>query len=208
MRHILIFVCFTTSILHGQKYEGDIYFNSGKIIKGYIQIIDDDILYRKTKKDKRVIYDFSKIDSVSFFDKNKILRKFQYIKLNENDNPILAYVKIDDFLRLYKIIRDRTIIKNEKIILTDSEFNATEHRGREYELKQATATFFLKRRNEKFATYFISYGTEYNKKTKKFKEVIYEYFKDCSAILEKVDGKAFKKKDYLRIVEYYNEECN
>ncbi len=210
MKKIILFaiILLFNFILHAQRFKGIIYFNDGTVKKGLLKVINDDVLYKKDKKTKRKIYNYSQVDSISYYHKG--IRKFEYIKLNEKDPPILAYIKIDDYLKLYKIIRYETEKKRQKktktSIAKDGSIINEQYEGREYEVKKTTATFFLKRKNEKFVTYFTSFRAE-NDYGKSFKEVIAEYFKDCQDIVEKVGRKKFKKKDYLKIVEYYNQRC-
>ena len=190
--------------MYAQKYEGTVYFNDGTEKKGLIKVINDDVLFKKDKKTRRVIYNSSQVDSVSFFD--KAVRKYEYIKRENNDSLLLAYVKVDDYLKLYKVLRDREItITAPQPLATDA--SETVHIESKYQQRQPTATYYLKRRNEDFVTYLTSFGTDNTNKENTFKEVVSEYFTDCQAIIEKVEKEKFKKKDYLKIVEYYNKKC-
>ncbi len=158
---------FVISILQAQSYKGSLYLNDGGILNGYVKIIENDVLFKDSKDSKRVVYDYKKIDSLSYLDKKGILRKFEYITLNENEIPILAYVKIDDFLKLYKVIRDKSITIRPILVADEpTKYNNYKvvHRNNDFETKQATATFFLKRENEQYATFFIAFRAKEIKK--------------------------------------------
>jgi len=130
-----------------------------------------------------------------------ISRKFEYINLKSTSEPILASLKVDGSLKLYKTVRNKSeyIEPNDKN--QDNDWN-----DYKYALKvdRPTATFYLQRTTEQFATFFINFnGT----KRKKFEKVITDYFADCKSIIDKVKKKKFKMKHYREIVEYYNTEC-
>jgi hypothetical protein len=201
---ILTIVLLFSIKLYAQKYKGTVYFKDGTKTNGFIKVINDDILFKTNKKERRVIYNSSQVDSLFFLD--KVIRKFEYIKIRSNDSPILAYVKINANLKLYKVVRRETttkvVFKTRINNQLKSESYPTENLS-----EQKTAAFFLKRKNEKFASHFASFRTDKYKDESTFKETIRKYFKNCKGIIEKVKNKKFKKKDYLKIVEYYNKKC-
>lgn len=41
-----------------------------------------------------------------------------------------------------------------------------------------------------------------------FKKAMLEYFADCGSIIEKIEERAFKRKDLVEIVDYYNQFCD
>ena len=44
--------------------------------------------------------------------------------------------------------------------------------------------------------------------TKNFKQGASEFFKSCPELVEKIQNREFKKKDIVRIVRYFNLDCN
>jgi uncharacterized protein involved in tellurium resistance len=40
-----------------------------------------------------------------------------------------------------------------------------------------------------------------------FKNTVHEFFKDCTALMEKVEKNEFKRNDMISIIEFYNDNC-
>ena len=48
---------------------------------------------------------------------------------------------------------------------------------------------------------------DYNTKSRKILKKALNSFKDCPALIKKIENKDFKKKGILKIVKYYNANC-
>lgn len=181
----LLFILFI-SFIQAQKNNGTMIFNDGKILNGLIKIYGNEIIFKKTEKSERENYNYENISAVTFLDKENTTQRFEYIKLEHKNKPQLCYVEINDFLKLYSSV--------------SSSFNMNGLAG----YFRSTSTFYIKRENEEFATYYVAFG--YIPKTS-FKNVVFDYFKDCNNLIKKLERKDFKKKHYFEIIKYYNANC-
>ena len=66
------------------------------------------------------------------------------------------------------------------------------------------STFHVRKSNEKLGQYFVAFG--YIPKVG-FYKVIKNYFADCPGLQEKVKKGELDQDDYIKIVDYYNENC-
>ena len=181
-----LFLLFFISIIQAQKDNGTLIFNDGKTLNGLIKIKGNEIIFKTSKKSEKVNYNYEKVSAVTFLDKKNKTHRFEYIKLDDKNKPQLYYVEINDFLKLYSSV--------------SSSFNMSGGLGN----NKSTSTFYIKRENEELATYFVAFG--YIPKNS-FKNVVFEYFKDCISLVNKFEKKEFKKKHYFEIIEYYNKNC-
>ena len=182
-------------LLNAQKDKGTIKLLNGKSISGLVKIKGNKISFKKNKSSKKVNYNYENVAMVTYLDKDNNEHKYEYIKLTYKKKPQLMLIQIDGFLKLY----------------TESNFTFSGGAGTGGFGTAAGAgsfsggsTYYIKRENEKFATYYVAFG--YIPKNK-FKKVVRDYFKDCKSLLNKINNNEFKKKHYVEIVEYYNTNC-
>lgn len=67
-----------------------------------------------------------------------------------------------------------------------------------------TSTYHIRRASDKVGQYYVAYG--YIPKIS-FKKVVLSYFTDCPQLQEKVENGEFKKDDFVKVVEFYNQNC-
>jgi hypothetical protein len=159
----------------------ELILNNGDTIKGFGKLKKSFVKY-KNKKTKFTKIDFSKVKTLTITFSKSYNRKYRFLK-EENGNKFLPFEEI-------------ILGKLSLYIIHTTSFGGNG-------IAQSFADYYLIKENEDKVTHFGSselISTKFNKIAKK-------YFSDCKSLLDKLESKVFRKKDIMKIVEYYNEKC-
>lgn len=178
----------TTFICFSQKEHGTITLNNGSTITGLVKVTKSAFKFKESEDSEAVKYDFEKAKEATITDKKGIITKFEFVALKEGKQPELLQIVEDGYMRLYS---DSNTYFGSAAPGAGSSFRTTE-------------TYYVKRKNETVAQYYLAVG--YIPKIG-FKKVIETYFKDCLEIQQKVENKEFRSNDYIEVVKFYNSNC-
>ncbi len=176
-------ILFVSTSCFSQKDKGSIVLIDGSVISGLVKINSNTIKFKDSKNSKSVEYDFKTAKSATFYDQKNKEYKYEFITIENKENPVLFKLEIDGYLKLY----------SESL----SSYGGMSG-------FRSSSTFYIKKENEPISQYYVAFG--YIPKIS-FNNVIESYFTDCKAIQDKVKNGDFKKKDYFEIIEYYNANC-
>lgn len=152
----------------------------------YINPITSKLLFKKTRKEKRVKYTSKEVHKVILM-KDTIVREFRYKKANDRRAPRLLQLVIDNEGASLYI----NLIKVNMLGLIGAIVNWEEEDFRYYLVKKRSfnATFI----GEKNAT-----------SKKGMMKFVNKYLHDCPELVEKAKNKEFKLKDTRTIIDMYN----
>lgn len=196
---ILLILFMSTSICFGQislitRYtpNSKIIFRDGSSVTGFVKIDNfNRVKFKKDKKDKKEVYQPSAVYRVYFDGNNGEIKEF-IIEKGYSHYEIYDVIS-EGYLTLYS----KTYTYNNM------------HMGPNGQMMgggtSSSTSYYIKRKFEEEATFFLSFGSI---PPKRFKKVVRDYFKDCPALVEKVNNKEFKKKHMDEIVAFYNQNCN
>lgn len=193
------------------KYKSaTLYFRDGTIKEGLakITVLDEKIKFKKNKKSKKSIYDYSKIDKIIILEtKGFVTYQYKIIKKKNVKKPQYPLLKILEkgSLSLYSIEQTGTItspgLSGYDVNMNGKNVHVASTKG--------MSTYFSSK------SYYISKGnsTEVfsinntNILGGKFIKSASKYFKDCPELVKKIESKEFRRNDIIGIVQYYNQNC-
>lgn len=178
---------------------GTLIFKDGTQIDGLVKIIGNSVKYRASKEEDKIKYDYTQLYRVFFKDSNRQDFLYEYVKLENYEKPQLLNVIVEGYLMLYSN--------------TQNYYNSG---GMGFSMGMgggmyfgggggSSTSYYIKRPNESFATFFMVYGSI---PPQSFKKVVRSYFADCPELVEKVNKKEFRKSDFMSVVEFYNKNCS
>lgn len=171
-----------------QKEKGTITLINGKVLSGLVKATSSSFKFKENINSEAIKYDFNEAVSATVVNNKNEEIKYEYVYVEYQKKPLLLTVVIDGFLKLY------------------AEFS-TSYSGGGMGVGmgfRSSSTYHIKRTTDKLGQYFIAYG--YIPKVG-FKKVVQSYFTDCPQLQEKVESGEFKKDDFEKIVEFYNQNC-
>lgn len=171
-----------------QKDKGTITLINGKVLSGLVKATSSSFKFKENVNSEPIKYDFNEAISATVVNSKNEEIKYEYVYVEYQKNPLLLTVMSDGFLKLY------------------AEFSTSYGGGGAGAGMgfRSSSTYHIKRTTDKMGQYFIAYG--YVPK-EGFKKVVKSYFTDCPQLQEKVENGAFKKDDFEKIVDYYNQNC-
>ena len=186
MKRFIFYITFLVFLFvqsfNAQTKPIELILNSGDTIKGLGKLKKTFVKYKKEKKARYTKIDFSKIKTLTVTLKKGYERKYRFLR-EINQNKLLPLEEIiSGNLSLY--------------IIHSTSFGGNG-------ITQSFADYYLIKDSDTKVTHFGSselISTKFNKIAKK-------YFSDCKSLLDKLESKVFRKKDIMKIVEYYNEKC-
>lgn len=200
---ITILILFTIQGVAAQKifserfkkyHEATITYNNRNVQKGWLvrnNLQKKIIKYKTDKKNKAKVLDVSNVKTITYHFKYWNISYDKIRTLSKNNNikdPIWMKVLIRGYLTLY-------IDPAEMSFVTDP-ISGTTHPV------SGTTTYYLKRDNEEFATFFKSESKIINKDV--FIEQATEYFSDYTELVQKIKNKKYKYENINMIVYEYN----
>ncbi len=221
MKHILflLLISISTSMV-AQSGQAVLILKDNTQIKGYGEIsgissivsvkFKNDTLKYKTYKSKDLI-------GVDILE-NDYYRKFRYKYIDGDKYPEIMEIVAIDNLSLYVRVYEGGVLSNS--FLNEASFNTLPNQtvildnGEEISLSQSRNIYIAI--DIPRYSYYVGLGDSdqvehlYTKGlpfAKSFKKSMKKYFKDCSALLEKVENKEFSKDNLIDVLEFYNQNC-
>lgn len=192
MRRLILLMLFPLFGL-AQKAPGTIYFLDGTSISGTVKVTSGDIKYWASPTAKPDVYDYGGATGVSLTNDKGEQIKYEYVYFDFRKTPLLLKVEKEGYLTLYS---------------DSSSYYAGPAAGMPGGGMGmgggSTSTYYLKKKNDKLGQWYLCFG--YISKIN-FTNVIESYFKDCKAIQDKYANGEFRKKHYMEIVDFYNQNC-
>ncbi len=201
---------------------GTIYLKNGETLTGKVKLsmqsaapiipAKDRAYYRKNKESEKQKFKISQIDSVVFTitfeleengEKLEKMRKATYVPVYlKSKKKHLRFVEllVDGKVRLL----GRSVRVNGGGFSPTPVFNGS---GGIAHMHYSNYGFFS--HNEIFVVKENENPVEINNSSvfKSFKKKAKKYFKDCKALVQKINDKTFKEEDLVEITRYYNENC-
>lgn len=172
----------------------------------------NDTLKYKTYRPKEIIG----IDILE----NNYYRKFRYKYKDGGKFPEILEVVSIDSLSLYVRIYEESVLSNsfsdEPILGINDELAPTVKLADGQEIKMGRSRKLYRETNFARYSYYVGVGKSdqvehiYTKGlpfTKGFQKTMIKYFKNCPALIEKVEKKEFSNDELWAVLEFYNKEC-
>ncbi|ALM08804.1 hypothetical protein SB49_14120 [Sediminicola sp. YIK13] len=177
-----------------------IYFKDGSQKFGFGLIKGNELIFKKTEKDKPVAYNFSSLDKVEM-NPGKASSTYVLMPIKDKGDLVILEEIVVGAVSLYQSTAQsyRSDISNSTGNLGNAGGIGFAG-GNFYNVNN----FYLKREEETVVTHLGSNQLF----SKNFGKVASEYFHDCPILLTKIESKEFKKRDLKQLVEYYNNQCN
>ena len=146
---------------------------------------------------------------------NNYYRQFRYKYVNGAKFPeIMEIISIDSLSLYVRIFEGSTLIKAS--INNPAENEPTIKLGNGQEMKVPRTTYIYFSRTFPKFSYYVGNGESdqvqllYAKGlpfSRGFKESMKRYFKDCPALIDKVENDEFSNKELWRVIDFYNQKC-
>lgn len=193
MKKLLFLLLLLSFNTYAKYLEGKIILKDKTEMTGLIELgKNNSINYKTDKKSKKQEISAEKIESVLIIDKKQNINKYEF-HLTSTKGAVGNKEK----MRLLQVLVDGKV----KLYGTSTSFTYNNGIGVS---GHSSSTYFLKRNDEIKPVFYIAFGYIVKQN---FKDFIKEYFKDCEALISKVENREFKEKHYTEIIEYYNTNC-
>lgn len=191
--------------LFSSMEEGTLIFKDGTQKDGLIKIVGNTVKYRISKEDEKIKYDHTELYRVFFKDPERTDFLYEFVSLKLYNNPQLLKVEIDNNLSLY--CNNVSSYSGPAGGFSGGAVGMSMGGGMGMSVGGANSTtvYYIKKKDELVATTLVVYGSF---PTKSFKKTVRSYFTDCPELIEKVNKKEFRKKHFMEIVDFYNENCS
>jgi hypothetical protein len=199
-KNVLIFLSFFSTQIYAQDQECIIYFKQGDSIEGYGLIRNNKIKFKISKDSETDSWDFENVYKIKFLGID-IVQTYEYVKLNSSGNPKLVELVVDGEVNLYRMEKSQDFIKSKLKPTASPNQNITSLPSYAYSTEQTKDLYYLKRKNNQYATH-INIGILSN-----WKKISTSYFSDCDVLVKKIKDNKFTAYQIKEIVEYYNDIC-
>ena len=173
-----------------------LYFNDGKEKVGVGKLASDYQIKFKTEGSKSKKYHFKDLKSVKM-DTYDGTKKYIYLKVKGKGlYSIVEEVSLGSVNLYKKVSEGYTAGAPMGGVGSGAPMMTSEH-------YYSISNYYVKKGNEAEITHLGSTSLF----SKNFKKAASLYFKDCQALVNKIEQKEFKKRDIEKIVTFYNQEC-
>jgi len=183
---VSLFVFSFQLLAQATKKNATLFFKDGRELNCFARVSGENIRYADIKMtDKEIIVNFKELKGINIWMNDKLINLLYKTEQGKSE-PKLMEVIIKDKMKLYRIsdVYEKNIgFANNKDYLKK---------------KKASTVYFLQSKND---------DNEAIRVGRDFKEIMKAYFSDCKLLSEKIGKDQFRKKDILKIVLYYNENC-
>ena len=181
-----------------QKYKGILVFKDSTSIEGLAKLKSSgEIVFRKSKKDKKVKYSFDSLQYAKLYDPDGI-HKYYQIKVKGVPTPKILQLVQEGKVTLYKLNTTGMNTMNMGAG-AGGGFGAPMPMTYHYSIDD----YYVIKEGEKEVTHLGST----NLFSKNFKKAASDYFSDCPVLVEKIQQKEYKKKDIEAVIRFYNNNC-
>ncbi len=192
---VLVFLLVLSS-LSAQKTKGTLFFKDGIVKKGLVRLTGSGkIKYKSSKKAKATKYDFSEFEKVDILE-NKETVVYVHILARGHNGPQVVRELVKGKVSLYHLLSTGG---GPVFMPGNGPGGGSYTHNRTYDIKH----LYVKRKGENVATHLGSDQLF----TKNFKKAASRFFKDCTSLVQKIENRAYKKRDIKEIVAFYNNEC-
>lgn len=184
--YILLFLLFTTlTFSQTKKKKATLLFRDGTQLSCMARISGENIRYvENDTRANEIVVNEKDLKGIKIWMNDKLIELHYKVEEGKTKAKLMELV-IDNNMKLYRIsdVYDQNIGFNST--------SATED-------KSSSSEYFLESKVNK--EYVIRFS-------KNFNEVAKAYFADCSKLVDNIGKDKFRKKDILKIVVFYNENC-
>ena len=177
------------SFLSNQFKRSVVYFKDGSEKNGFVKFTNNDrIKFKTDKKEKTVNLSHETVDKI-ITRIDGIKSTFQYRTIKGRKKPSLLEILGSGKVTLY---RDSFTTNTNNKNFSNS-FNTNKY-----------TYYYVSKSDEKEIT-----DLDYKKfSPKHFIKAAKLYFKDCPQLIDKLEKKELGRRDFVAIVDYYNEDCD
>lgn len=186
--------------LHAQKNKAILTFKDGEILTGLGKLKRDAVKFKSTKDAKSVKYKFNNLEEAKIYYSGEAVT-YVYKRVKGFSSPIVVEQVVTGKVSLYKkVINGYTskVVGGFNKGFGNSGFGL--NRRHHYSIKN-----YYVQRNNKEEMFNLGSNQLFSKN---FKKAAADFFKDCPLLVSKIRKKEFRKKHILKIVEFYNQQCN
>lgn len=198
---LFVFYC------NAQDQAAKLFFKDGTTLEGFAKITaDNNIKYRVSQEDKFDVWSYDQIDYVEFYNEDQVFT-FKYVYLRHRREGTLMEVLTEGEITLYSknpgiqdaIFRSDTGFGFGSNGLTNTEVapNSVLDQQNSPRLRR---NLYLKRNSDVPMLATVSL-------IRNWKKLMKDYFKDCAALVRKIEENEFGSDDLKEIVEFYNDIC-
>ena len=185
-RIFVIFIYFIANTLFSQNQEATIYFADGTSLDGFGMIDGNKIKFRISLNDKPDSWDSDFVNGIKFYG-FEFIADYEYAKINRSDSkPELLRVLTKGNVSLYSTEIITAVMNSSGLGVNISPYY------------NETTIYYLKKEADPFVKPFKGSFEKYTK----------EYFKDCPALVRRIEERKFTKDNILELVDFYNDICS
>lgn len=189
--------------------EGDLRMQNAGISIGNKDILN----FRKTRKDKKKKFDPEEIDSIRFTITYTIRKNRKRIEKTRQETYIPVFFNLKrNKMGFVQLIVDGNmkLVGRTVSVQNGTMYGSGVNAGGGIGLNTTPTVFFYPSNHNELM--FLKDNQEpevFNRTslTKSFRKRAMKYFEGCSSLVKKINSKAFKKEDLIKIAEYYNAHC-
>lgn len=200
---IIVTLLYVMPIL-SQNNKATLHFKDGTEISGLAKITTygDKIKFRKDKNSEKSTYTSEELKSIEIHNKKiQFFGKrtkpgyvhYYYKKIKTQGSPLLLEILEEGKVKLFLDYKQSTSAPMMGA-------NGTMTGGGTYTIN----SYYVSKNDDEIVTHL---GDRGNLFSKNFKKAASEYFKDCSRLVKKIQDKEFRKRDIIKVVKFYNEDC-
>jgi sRNA-binding regulator protein Hfq len=201
MKLIVLAFLFINSISsYSQQKKAILYLKNGSNLQGFAKInsYDDEIKFKTDKNSKALVYKAADVEKIFLEEKNENI-EYRYKSINEDKSrPYLLVLRIEGKLSLYEYYKSLPGIDNKSAHQKNSAIGNTKTYSIPY--------YFVTKNNEEQAVFLGSGGGIGGQK--KFMKRTERFVSDCPELVKKIKQKEFQRKDIIKIIIYYNDNCS
>ena len=184
---------------YAQKINATLVLKDGKVLKGYGKLTNSNVIkFRATKKGKKQFYSFEEqVDTLKLFtEQNPII----YVRMKVKDKTELLVLEVAKVGKNVFLYTSTSQGYSGATGIGTGGLGSPVAVGNFYSISNS----YVRKANED-EVYHLGSDRLFSKN---FKKAASDYFKDCPALVEKIQAREFKKKDLEEIIDFYNEKCN
>jgi hypothetical protein len=186
-RIILVFILIYCQFSFSQEREASLIFYDNSKAKGLGEIKNNIIYFRLSETEKVETWKADIAKGLDF-DGMGYSERYEYVKSDRYNKPILMEVIDEGFVILY---RDVSVDYIPAIRISGTGV------GVGAKMTEPENTYFVKRANEDKA-YELAFS---------FKTRVKRILGDCKALMQKIDKREFTSRNIVEIVRFYNDYC-
>ncbi len=179
-----------------QKHIATLYLKDRKTIKGLAKISNEKVKFRTSKKSKKEWYDYKTLKGLKIKDFGvNVYHEFYYKNIDSSATIKLLELRKKGKISIYTLPSGDYGTSNVSVM-----FGLVGVGVNTLVTSNSINNIFLCENNSNTVVYFSN-------KKKLFKKETSEYFKDCPTLTNKINNNEFKRKQLIKIIDFYNHKC-